>query len=1205
MPTNHRLHHDYRGGLSPFPFGALETVYSIMLGHEPVTPMSKRQRTGFEIEKPRKLSAMSLSIAAEIDRLSDSMRRRDMYNQHGQLTFYDDEDNGKPRGGPPSLDVKPDRVLDAPGLINDFYLSAFDWSVQNKVAIGLGHGVYVWDGEEDGNVMEVVDVSQNHYKKNLPINPKISSDSENMVSSVSWSPDGRMLAIGDTDGGLHLWDVNTSRKIRSLQSETNFTSRINCLSWDKTLLASGSRSGSILVHDMRVKRCVVETISPSIGEGAPEVCGLAWSPFTNAIAAGTADGIVKIYDSTFLTAVQMRLEHADERLEMELTRLDHDMSGHDSLIDRLNDKNSISYDHTDILSGKIPELVDFSICNASGFYTYKETKIEYPTTKSEYQGFTWRDNPNRSRFKTLTGHEAAVKAIAWCPYRRGILATGGGKFDQTVRIWETLSQDREIFPLNSVHVGSQVASIIWSPFSKETGELAVGHDTSITLLKIDSSVSKLTISSQIKDAHDGRVLLMVNNSESDGSVASIGADESVKFWTIFKIPKEFTRIAPQKRTAESIAILEAMGRSPGPLSPKLSKWRRPGEKKPTLRLPSPNKTPKSIFHDLKLESSPKTPESPASQKWSSPINLPIQKFDKRFCSDFTGSPLSSIHINSNPSSDPILFETLEDISKDSVDVFCQIKDNEAPNSTFEDSDKNISKIAKQNDTPRSKLLKPSEILNRSSEIYKDLYEVLSSRFKPPPSPCVFADIGSSPEMLPLKKIHVKPLGNLSPSEIAPLYYKNIKAENSAQNIPNSPLFKLDPEYITPSTYKRSKLGAFSHSTEDSMQKFKGSPRFEVPFSPSNSLCSTRKENLFPLPMIMTTKSRPIISIENDLDLDGSNSQMVSEYSMTDEFYALNNPFISKTCPISTPQNLPIDVANWPPKTSKTSPHKICLSSLNSNCQTNVSKMTAKNTLPESVQEDGSSSIEISYEINIPLNKNTNDLQTQNESDMIDNVQMKSLPIISSGSLDPFKSSGIVEYEFKYFKSSDSIEHHQNYIVKVQNSEPDSEIALLDSTSSRIANTISISSHISSMQNVNLIVPNLPSKSSNGVKNCTSSPQPNPLNSSNSLKKLTYNDLINHEQTFSKNSLSPLIKIMKSASRNKVESPTINPIDSSEESHRISSPCRLNLAVSDKEESKSSPNMTKCHIDNFCLRKSRNSPKSSPFSHPPHPRVHCQ
>jgi len=39
----------------------------------------------------------------------------------------------------------------------------------------------------------------------------------------------------------------------------------------------------------------------------------------------------------------------------------------------------------------------------------------------------------------LNKHIAAVKAIAWSPHQHGLLASGGGTADRTIRFWNTLA----------------------------------------------------------------------------------------------------------------------------------------------------------------------------------------------------------------------------------------------------------------------------------------------------------------------------------------------------------------------------------------------------------------------------------------------------------------------------------------------------------------------------------------------------------------------------------------------------------------------------------------------------------------------------------------------------------------------------------------------------------------------------------------------
>jgi WD40 repeat protein len=37
----------------------------------------------------------------------------------------------------------------------------------------------------------------------------------------------------------------------------------------------------------------------------------------------------------------------------------------------------------------------------------------------------------------LKGHKGAVKGLSWCPWKSGILATGGGNKDKCLKLWNT------------------------------------------------------------------------------------------------------------------------------------------------------------------------------------------------------------------------------------------------------------------------------------------------------------------------------------------------------------------------------------------------------------------------------------------------------------------------------------------------------------------------------------------------------------------------------------------------------------------------------------------------------------------------------------------------------------------------------------------------------------------------------------------------
>ena len=65
-------------------------------------------------------------------------------------------------------------------------------------------------------------------------------------------------------------------------------------------------------------------------------------------------------------------------------------------------------------------------------------------------------------------HQAAVKAIAWSPHKQGLLATGGGTQDRTIKFWNT----NKLKNIKSIETGSQVCNLM---FSKNTNELVSTH----------------------------------------------------------------------------------------------------------------------------------------------------------------------------------------------------------------------------------------------------------------------------------------------------------------------------------------------------------------------------------------------------------------------------------------------------------------------------------------------------------------------------------------------------------------------------------------------------------------------------------------------------------------------------------------------------------------------------------------------------------
>lgn len=310
---------------------------------------------------------------------------------------------------------QPERVLDAPGICDDFYLNVLDWSVRNIVAVALGNSVYLWSGA-DGSVRELTSLPEAE---------------ETYCSSLAWIHDGRSIAIGCSDGQVQIWDVERSRKLRTMIVSPQ--ARVSALSWNRHLLSTGSRNGAVLTHDVRVARHLSAAHQTS---GSFEVCGLAWSPDGQQLASGANDNLVHLWERTAPDASQNKL--------------------------------------------------------------------------------------------ILEGHRSAVKAIAWCPWKPQLLATGGGSADRHIRLWDTTSGEC----LENVDTGSQISSLIWSRHGHELLSSHGYERNHLALWTVSEGGRQLCQAAEIEHAHESRILHM--RLSPDGcTVATAAADESIKFWPLF------------------------------------------------------------------------------------------------------------------------------------------------------------------------------------------------------------------------------------------------------------------------------------------------------------------------------------------------------------------------------------------------------------------------------------------------------------------------------------------------------------------------------------------------------------------------------------------------------------------------------------------------------------------------------------------------
>ncbi|ONH95702.1 hypothetical protein PRUPE_7G086200 [Prunus persica] len=167
----------------------------------------------------------------------------------------------------------PEKTMDAPGVVDNFYSNLLDWSSSNILAIALENSVYLWN-PSNHSIIKLVTID----------------DEDGPVTSISWALDGQHIAVGLDNSWVQLWDSVSVRLIRTLRGGHH--GRVGSLAWNKRILTTGGMDGRIINNDVRVRSHIVGTYK---GHEA-EICGLKWSPSGQHLASGGNDNVLFIWD---------------------------------------------------------------------------------------------------------------------------------------------------------------------------------------------------------------------------------------------------------------------------------------------------------------------------------------------------------------------------------------------------------------------------------------------------------------------------------------------------------------------------------------------------------------------------------------------------------------------------------------------------------------------------------------------------------------------------------------------------------------------------------------------------------------------------------------------------------------------------------------------------------------------------------------------
>ncbi|MGF1936245.1 MAG: NB-ARC domain-containing protein [Nostoc sp. ChiQUE02] len=321
------------------------------------------------------------------------------------------------------------------------------------------------------------------------------------VWSVSFSPDGQVLASGSNDQTIKLWDINTGQCFKTLEGHSGGVRSVT-FSPDSQVLASGSDDQTVKLWNISTGKCL-----KTLQEVGCSVWSVAFSPKDYMLASGNDDYTVRLWDINSSSCI-------------------HTLEGHTQRVYSV----SFSPDGNTLASGSHDQTVKlWDISNTQCFKTLRgHTDLVHSVTFSvdgsalvscgDDQTVKVWDFVTGQCLKTLQGHRSRVWSLAIC-INQNVCASSSD--DQTVKLWN-ISTGRCIKTLQSFNNG------IWSVVVSPDGKIIASGSYDQTVTLWDATTGKCL---KTLRGHTNRVTSVTFSADSQ-ILASGSEDQTLRLWDL-------------------------------------------------------------------------------------------------------------------------------------------------------------------------------------------------------------------------------------------------------------------------------------------------------------------------------------------------------------------------------------------------------------------------------------------------------------------------------------------------------------------------------------------------------------------------------------------------------------------------------------------------------------------------------------------------
>jgi WD40 repeat protein len=332
------------------------------------------------------------------------------------------------------------------------------------------------------------------------------------ILSVAFSPDGQMLVSGSYDHTVRLWDVTTGQCLNVLEGHTLWVWSV-CWSPDGKTVASGAVDGTIRLWDVATGECL-----RVLEDGSASILSVAFSPDGNTLVSGSIDHQVRLWDAGIGRCVKICQGHTRWVWSVAFSPDGKTVA-------------SGSEDHTvrvwDVTTGHCVKICQ-GHTNWIWSVAFSPDGQLLASGSTDHTVKLW-DTHTGHCLKTLQGHISWIWSVAFAPQLQGNSSDGyilaSSSIDQTIKLWDVATGRC----LRTVQGRcSWVRSLAWSPDGKVLASSS--YNQGVKLWDTDTGQCLKMLHGHSDTLFNA--VLSVSFSPKGWMLGSGSYDQTVKLWDI-------------------------------------------------------------------------------------------------------------------------------------------------------------------------------------------------------------------------------------------------------------------------------------------------------------------------------------------------------------------------------------------------------------------------------------------------------------------------------------------------------------------------------------------------------------------------------------------------------------------------------------------------------------------------------------------------